>query len=202
MSTGARPATIWDESKVCGVSNPNYTHIQLHKILHQLDIYDSQGQRAMASGARICPTKTDVMKPPSLFPSVHCMTVGGAQWTREHRAAAECLESGQWPGPLHRFAFVPRALSYLVVCRCWTTWTSVKSLHRLDRLPGLLFWTTTFCEDIYLICDYMESDLHAVIRANILEEIHKQWAPEKWHHRFIREVTLLSENHRCYASIY
>lgn len=60
-----------------------------------VDIYDSQGQRAMASGARICPTKTDVMKPPSLFPSVHRMTVGGAQWTREHRAAAECLESGQ-----------------------------------------------------------------------------------------------------------
>ncbi|CAE7256504.1 erkB [Symbiodinium natans] len=29
-------------------------------------------------------------------------------------------------------------------------------------------------QDIYLICDYMESDLHAVIRANILEEIHKQ----------------------------
>ena len=88
----------------------------------------------------------------------------------------------------------------------------MKSLHRLDRLPGLLFWTSPFCEDIYLICDYMESDLHAVIRANILEEIHKQWAPEKWHHRFIREVTghvvsfmpasLLSENHRCYASFF
>jgi len=30
-------------------------------------------------------------------------------------------------------------------------------------------------QDIYLICDYMESDLHAVIRANILEEIHKQY---------------------------
>jgi len=30
-------------------------------------------------------------------------------------------------------------------------------------------------KDIYLICDYMESDLHAVIRANILEEIHKQY---------------------------
>merc|ERR1719263_2241282 len=29
--------------------------------------------------------------------------------------------------------------------------------------------------DIYLITDYMESDLHAVIRANILEEIHKQY---------------------------
>jgi len=30
-------------------------------------------------------------------------------------------------------------------------------------------------QDIYLICDYMESDLHAVIRASILEEIHKQY---------------------------
>jgi len=30
-------------------------------------------------------------------------------------------------------------------------------------------------QDIYLICDYMESDLHAVIRANILEDIHKQY---------------------------
>jgi len=30
-------------------------------------------------------------------------------------------------------------------------------------------------QDIYMICDYMESDLHAVIRANILEEIHKQY---------------------------
>jgi len=30
-------------------------------------------------------------------------------------------------------------------------------------------------KDIYLICDYMESDLHAVIRANILEEIHKSY---------------------------
>jgi len=30
-------------------------------------------------------------------------------------------------------------------------------------------------QDIYIITDYMESDLHAVIRANILEEIHKQY---------------------------
>ena len=29
--------------------------------------------------------------------------------------------------------------------------------------------------DIYLTFDYMETDLHAVIRANILEEIHKQY---------------------------
>merc|ERR1712159_701666 len=29
--------------------------------------------------------------------------------------------------------------------------------------------------DIYLVFEYMESDLHAVIRANILEDIHKQY---------------------------
>mmetsp|Transcript_18988 Transcript_18988/g.47486 ORF Transcript_18988/g.47486 Transcript_18988/m.47486 type:complete len:428 (-) Transcript_18988:778-2061(-) len=29
--------------------------------------------------------------------------------------------------------------------------------------------------DIYIVTDYMESDLHAVIRANILEDIHKQY---------------------------
>ncbi|KAF4743004.1 hypothetical protein FOZ62_032303 [Perkinsus olseni] len=30
-------------------------------------------------------------------------------------------------------------------------------------------------QGIYIVCDYMESDLHAVIRANILEDIHKQY---------------------------
>ena len=30
-------------------------------------------------------------------------------------------------------------------------------------------------KDIYLVFDFMETDLHAVIRANILEEIHKQY---------------------------
>jgi len=30
-------------------------------------------------------------------------------------------------------------------------------------------------KDIYLVFDYMETDLHAVIRANILEEIHKKY---------------------------
>jgi mitogen-activated protein kinase 15 len=29
--------------------------------------------------------------------------------------------------------------------------------------------------DIYLVFDYMETDMHAVIRANILEDIHKQY---------------------------
>jgi mitogen-activated protein kinase 15 len=30
-------------------------------------------------------------------------------------------------------------------------------------------------KDLYLVFDFMETDLHAVIRANILEEIHKQY---------------------------
>lgn len=30
-------------------------------------------------------------------------------------------------------------------------------------------------KDIYLVFDYMETDLHAVIRANILEDIHQQY---------------------------
>ena len=30
-------------------------------------------------------------------------------------------------------------------------------------------------KDIYLVFEYMETDLHAVIRANILEETHKQY---------------------------
>ena len=38
--------------------------------------------------------------------------------------------------------------------------------------------------DIYLITDYMESDLHAVIRANILEEIHKRYII----YRFVRSL--------------
>jgi mitogen-activated protein kinase 15 len=30
-------------------------------------------------------------------------------------------------------------------------------------------------KDIYLVFEFMETDLHAVIRANILEDIHKQY---------------------------
>mgnify|MGYP001810825081 CR=1 FL=1 len=30
-------------------------------------------------------------------------------------------------------------------------------------------------KDLYLIFEFMETDLHAVIRANILEEVHKQY---------------------------
>jgi len=30
-------------------------------------------------------------------------------------------------------------------------------------------------KDIYLTFEYMETDLHAVIRANILEDVHKQY---------------------------
>ena len=30
-------------------------------------------------------------------------------------------------------------------------------------------------KDIYLVFEFMETDLHAVIRANILEAVHKQY---------------------------
>lgn len=30
-------------------------------------------------------------------------------------------------------------------------------------------------KDLYMIFDFMETDLHAVIRANILETIHKKY---------------------------
>lgn len=37
--------------------------------------------------------------------------------------------------------------------------------------------------DLYLIFEFMETDLHAVIRANILEDIHKQCARARPHAR-------------------
>ena len=36
-------------------------------------------------------------------------------------------------------------------------------------------YTTLFRSDLYLVFDYMETDLHVVIRAGILEEIHKKF---------------------------
>lgn len=30
-------------------------------------------------------------------------------------------------------------------------------------------------KDIYLVFDFMETDLHAVIRANIMENVHKKY---------------------------
>ena len=30
-------------------------------------------------------------------------------------------------------------------------------------------------KDLYMVFDFMETDLHAVIRANLLEEIHKKY---------------------------
>lgn len=30
-------------------------------------------------------------------------------------------------------------------------------------------------KDLYLVFDFMETDLHAVIRANLLEEVHKKY---------------------------
>ena len=43
----------------------------------------------------------------------------------------------------------------------------------LDRLLNVLKAEND--RDLYLTFDFMETDLHAVIRANILEEVHKQY---------------------------
>ncbi len=45
--------------------------------------------------------------------------------------------------------------------------------RRLGRLLNVLRAEND--KDIYLVFEYMETDLHAVIRANILEEVHKQY---------------------------
>ena len=56
---------------------------------------------------------------------------------------------------------------------CWGHCVATSCAH---------FTLVTFCpacacprSDIYLVFEYMETDLHAVIRANILEEVHKQY---------------------------
>lgn len=46
-------------------------------------------------------------------------------------------------------------------------------MHRPCRLLNVLRAEND--KDIYLVFEYMETDLHAVIRANILEEVHKQY---------------------------
>ena len=43
-------------------------------------------------------------------------------------------------------------------------------MHRLENV-----YKAENDKDIYLIFEYMETDLHAVIRANILEDVHKQY---------------------------
>lgn len=46
---------------------------------------------------------------------------------------------------------------YCVPCR-------LRSVHKAEN-----------DRDIYLVFDFMETDLHAVIRTNILEDVHKQY---------------------------
>ena len=45
--------------------------------------------------------------------------------------------------------------------------------ENIVHLINVLKWDND--RDIYIVTDYMESDLHWVIRANILEDIHKQY---------------------------
>ncbi|CBZ38516.1 protein kinase, putative [Leishmania donovani] len=58
------------------------------------------------------------------------------------------------------------------------TFREIMFLHRLHHpnIIKLLHVHRAFNDrDIYLVFEYMETDLHVVIRANILEEIHKQF---------------------------
>ena len=51
-------------------------------------------------------------------------------------------------------------------------------LYELDHINIIKLHDVNKAEndrDIYLVFDFMDTDLHAVIRANILEDIHKQY---------------------------
>ena len=56
---------------------------------------------------------------------------------------------------------------------CITEFNIVVEASLICRLQNVLKAEND--KDIYLIFDYMETDLHAVIRANILEDIHKSY---------------------------
>ena len=64
-----------------------------------------------------------------------------------------------------------RGSAYLLspLSRKWVTDTHGES-RRLENV-----YKAENDKDIYLIFEYMETDLHAVIRANILEDVHKQY---------------------------
>ena len=76
-----------------------------------------------------------------------------------------CPASACLPRPsCTRWHLVPSLASHRLVAR-------TLGLHR--RLLNVLKADND--RDIYLVFEYMETDLHAVVRANILEEIHKQY---------------------------
>lgn len=58
------------------------------------------------------------------------------------------------------------------------TYREIMFLLRIDSHHIVKLYNVHRAEndrDIYLVFEYMETDLHAVIRANILEEVHKQY---------------------------
>jgi len=59
------------------------------------------------------------------------------------------------------------------------TFREIMFLHRLDNHENIVKLLNVLKaendRDIYLVFEYMETDLHAVIRASILEDIHKQY---------------------------
>ena len=52
-------------------------------------------------------------------------------------------------------------------------WQALTEHENIIRLRNVLKAEND--RDIYLVFDYMDTDLHAVIRANILEPVHKQF---------------------------
>ena len=67
-------------------------------------------------------------------------------------------------------------MSYFIVahlCASCTERQPTQAVQLFCRLQNVLKAEND--KDIYLIFDYMETDLHAVIRANILEDIHKSY---------------------------
>ena len=58
-------------------------------------------------------------------------------------------------------------------------WLTDSIISLRDKHPNSVLkkkWAKTFmCTVSYLVFDFMDTDLHAVIRAKILEDIHKQY---------------------------
>lgn len=70
-------------------------------------------------------------------------------------------------------ASLPHSYAFDVPCSLSNQIMSPQAVCNACRLQNVLKAEND--KDIYLIFDYMETDLHAVIRANILEDIHKSY---------------------------
>jgi mitogen-activated protein kinase 15 len=64
----------------------------------------------------------------------------------------------------------------VLTCASGGAWTRSQELNNHENIVKL--WNVLKADndrDIYLVFEFMDTDLHAVIRANILEEVHKQY---------------------------